>query len=123
MSDIKEFAVDSRDFFGKSMQYAQEFLNSHKKINIVGTSLNVNQATRLAETLKREGFVEFDGIKTETKVINNTRQVRLVITVHVTPNFDKLYKEKNEERKKKEAERQKKFEEKKKEAETKSKQK
>ena len=56
MSDIKEFAVDSRDFFGKSMQYAQEFLNSHKKINIVGTSLNVNQINQISRNLKKRRF-------------------------------------------------------------------
>ena len=99
MSDIKEFKVDSRDYFSKSMYYCKEFLKSNKKINIVANTLNANEATRLAETLKRFGYIEFDDIKTETKVVNDTRQVRLVITVHVTSDFDRLYKENEEERK------------------------
>ena len=121
MSDIKEFDVDSRDHFFKSMDYAKEFLKGHKKINIVGTTLNVNQATRVAETLKRDGFIEFDDIKTETRIINSTRQVRLVITVHITPDFDKLYKESEEQKKKREEERKKRDEEKRKKNEEKKK--
>ena len=119
MSDIKEFKVDSRDYFSKSMYYCKEFLKSNKKINIVANTLNANEATRVAETLKRLGYIEFDDIKTETKVVNDTRQVRLVITVHVTSDFDRLYKENEEERKKRQEEREKHDEEKKKEKETK----
>lgn len=71
--------------------------------------------TRVAETLKRLGYVEFDDIKTETVIKNNTRQVTLVITVHNTPDFDRLYKEHEDEVKKRNEERQKKAEAKKEE--------
>jgi len=112
MSDIEEFKVDSRDFFPKAMFQAKQSLRAHKKLKIIGASLNSNQAARLAETLKRLGYIEFDDIKTETKIINDTRHVRLIITVHITDNFEKLYKENEEERKKKEEERKKREEEK-----------
>ena len=115
MSDIKEFPVDSRDFFTKSMYLCKEFLNTNKKINIVAPTNSASQATRLAETLRRLGYVQFDDIQTQTLIREGRRQTRIVITVHNTPDFDKLYKESLEERKKKEEERKKKEEEKKKE--------
>ena len=128
MSDIEEFKVDSRDFFPKTMFQAKESLRAHKKLKIVGTTLNANQATRLAETLKRLGYIdwcntssmfnfgyiEFDDVQTQTTIVNDSRQVKLVITVHITSDFERLYQENLEERKKKEEERKKREEEKKK---------
>ena len=115
MNDIKEFPVDSRVFFGNLMYLCKEFLNTNKKINIVATTNSASQASRLAETLRRLGYVSLDDIQTQTLVRDGRRQTRIVITVHNTPEFDKLYKESLEERKKKEEERKKKAEEKKKE--------
>ena len=115
MSDIKEFPVDSRDFFSKSMYLAKEFLNTNQKIKIVANSRSANEGIRLAETLRRLGYVSIDDIQTQTLVRDGRRQTRIVITVHNTPDFDKLYKESLEERKKKEEERKKKQEERKKE--------
>ena len=100
MSDLKEFQVDSRNFFPKTLQQGKEFLNGNKKGKIVANTLSANQATGVAETLKRLGYIEFDDIKTVTNVVDNTRQVQLIITVHATPDFDKLFKESEEERKK-----------------------
>ena len=107
MSDIKEFPVDSRDFFSKSIYLAKEFLNTNKKIKIVGISNSASVATRLAETLRKFGYVEFDDIQTETLIREGRRQTRIVITVHNSPNFDKLYKESIEENKKRKEERKK----------------
>ena len=115
MSDIKEFPVDSREYFSSSMYLCKEFLNTNKKINIVATTSSAGQASRLAETLRRLGYVSIDDIQTQTLVRDGRRQTRIVITVNNTPDFDKLYKESLEERKKKEEERKKKEEEKKKE--------
>ena len=119
MSDIKEFIVDSRDYFSKSMNLTKEFLNTNKKIKIVANTRSASQAAHVAEALRRLGYVEFDDVQTQTLVTDGRRQTKLVITVHNTPNFDKLYKESLEERKKKEEERKKKDEEGKKEKETK----
>ena len=112
MTDIKEFPVDSRNFFPKNMYLAKEFLNTNKKIKIVANTRSASQAVRLAETLKRLGYVNFDDIQTETLVREGGRQTRIAITVHNTPDFDKLYKESLEERKKREEERKKKDEKK-----------
>ena len=109
MSDLKEFHVDSRNFFPKTLQQVKEFLNGNKKGKIVANTPSANQATGVAETLKRLGFIEFDDIKTVTNVVNNTRQVQLIITVHTTPDFDKLFKESEDERKKKRRRKEKKI--------------
>ena len=114
MSDIKELQVDSREFFSKSMYQFKDCLKANKKIKIVANTLNTNQAARLAETLRRLGYIEFDDIQTETVIRNDSRQVRLIITVHVTSDFDKLYQEHEAERKEKIEERKKAEEEKKK---------
>ena len=114
MSDIKEFQVDSREYFNRSMYLCKEFLNTNKKINLVANTNSASQASRVAETLKRLGYVTIDDIQTQTLVRDGRRQTRIVITLQNTPNFDKLYKESLEERKKREEERKKKEEEKKK---------
>ena len=119
MSDVKEFKVDSRDNFRRTMFLVKVFLNNNKKGKIVGTTKNAVQATCVAENLKRLGYIEFDDIQTETLINDGRRQTRLVITVHNTPNFDKLFKESEEERKKREEERKKREEERKKGAEDK----
>ncbi len=100
MTDIKEFIVDSRDYFSKSMNLIKEFLNTNKKIKIVGYTQSASQAAHIAEALRRLGYVEFDDIQTETNIRDGRRQTRLLVTVHNSPNFDKLYKESLEERKK-----------------------
>ena len=107
MSDIKEFPVDSRDFFSKSMYLAKEFLNTNRKIKIVANSISANEGTRLAETLRRLGYIELDDIQTETLIRDGRRQTRIAITVHTSSNFDKLYKESLEESKKRKEERKK----------------
>ena len=114
-SDIKENKMEPYDYFSTSMKNVKEYLKANKKIKIVANTNSADQASRVAETLKRLGYVEFDDIKTETVIKNNTRQVTLVITVHNTPDFDRLYKEHEDEVKKRNEERQKKAETKKEE--------
>ena len=107
MSDIKEFSLNPREFFPKSMSFVIESLKNNKKIKLVGNSNNSNQIARVAETLKREGYIEYDDIKTQTQIDDNSRQVKLAITMHVTSNFDELSKKYEEETKKKLEERKK----------------
>ena len=114
MSDIKEFTIDSRDYFAKNMEQIKEFLKAHKKIKLVSKRDQTNQASGIAETLRRYGYVEFDDIQTTTFLKNNHREPSLVITMHITADFDKLYQEHLEERKKKQEERKKESDEKKK---------
>ena len=78
----------------------------NNKIKIVANTRSASQAVRLAETLKRLGYVTFDDIQTET-LVREGRQTRIAITVHKTADFDKLYKESLEKRKQREEERKK----------------
>ena len=98
--DIKEFSVDSRDFFSKSLYLVKEMLNTNKKLKIVANTISATYTSKLAENLRRLGYIEYDNIQTETFIRDNRRQTRLVFTVHVTKDFDKLYKESLEEKKK-----------------------
>ena len=105
--DIKEFSVDSRNFFSKSLYLVKEFLRANKKLKIVGNTNSASNASKLAENLRRLGLVDYDDIQTETSIRDGRRQTRLVFTVHVTKDFDKLYKESLEEKKKRDEEREK----------------
>ena len=89
------------------MYYVKEFLLPSDRINIVAGTKSSTVATRAAETLVRLGYVTFDNIQTLTEVKNDRRNIRLIITLKKTKDFDKLYKENEEEKKKKQAEREK----------------
>ena len=104
MSDIKEFIVDPFDYPNKVIYLVKEFLKSNKRIRIVGNTKSAPNATRAAETLKRLGYIEYENVQTETSIENGRRKTRIIITVHNTPDFDKLYQENEEARKKREEE-------------------
>ena len=112
MTDIKEFVVDPRDSPQKVIYLVKEFLKANKKIKVVAYTNCAPCATRVTETLKRFGYIEYDDVQTETLVDDGRRKTRIVITIHNSPNFDKLYQE-NEEAKKTKEEERKKAEEKK----------
>ena len=106
-SEIKEYKVEEFDNAKKVMYYVKEILLSTEKINIVSGTKSSAVATRAAETLVRLGYVTFDNVQTLTEVRNDRRNIRLIITLKKTSNFQKLYKENEEEKKKKQAEREK----------------
>ena len=106
-SEIKEYKVEEFDNTKKVMYYVKEFLLPSDRINIVAGTKSSPVATRAAETLVRLGYVTFDNIQTLTEVKNDRRNIRLIITLKKTKDFDKLYKENEEEKKKKQAEREK----------------
>ena len=106
-SDIKEYKVEQYDNTKRVMYLVKEILKSTDKINIISNTKSSAVGTRAAETLARFGYVTFDNIQTLTEVKNNIRVIRLIITLKKTENFDKLYKDNEEERKKRQAEREK----------------
>ena len=105
-SDIKEYKVEEYDNTKKVMYFVKEILKSNDRINMIAGTNSSPVATRAAETLVRFGYVTFDNIRTLTEIKNNRRTIRLIITLKKTGNFDKLYKENEEQRKKKQAERE-----------------
>ena len=105
-SDIKEYKVEEYDNTKKVMYFVKEILKSNDRINMIAGTKSSPVATRAAETLVRFGYVTFDNIRTLTEIKNDRRTIRLIITLKKTGNFDKLYKENEEQRKKKQAERE-----------------
>ena len=106
-SEVKEYKVDEFDNAKKVMYYVKEILIKSDKINIISGTKSSAVATRAAETLVRFGYVTFENIQTLTDVKNDRRSIRIINTLKKTDNFDKLYKENEEKRKKKQAEREK----------------
>ena len=105
-SDIKEYKVEEYDNTKKVMYFVKEILKSNDRINMIAGTKSSPVATRAAETLVRFGYVTFDNIRTLTEIKNDRRTIRLIITLKKTGNFDKLYKENEEQRKKKQEERE-----------------
>ncbi len=101
MSELKEFKVDPHDSFPRTMDIVKEFLKANKKLNLVASTSAANNAARVAQSLKRLGYVEYGDIQTKTVVNDGKRETKLVITLNITPDFDKLYKEYEEEKEKK----------------------
>ena len=106
-SEIKEYKVDQFDNTKKVMYLVKELLISSDRINIVAGTTSSHVGTRAAETLVRLGYVTFENIQTLTEVRNDRRNIKLIITLKKTGDFDRLYKENEEVRKKKQAEKSK----------------
>ena len=108
MSEIKDLRVTQYDNPKKTMYFAKELLLTRDKINITGTTNSATIVARTAEGLVRFGYVTYENVKTETIIENNEKRIiRFIVTIKKTNNFDKLYKENEENRKKKEEERKK----------------
>ena len=105
MSDIKDLRVAQYDNAPKIMDLAKEMLLSSEKINISSITNSASIGARAAENLVRFGYVTYENIKTETIIENNRKRIRFVITIKKTPQFEKLYKENEEIRKKREEDR------------------
>lgn len=105
MQDIKELRVAQYDSNKKAMYFAKELLRNSEKINIISGTNSAGVAAIAAETLFRLGYITYENIRTETVVDHDRRRIRYVIAIKKTSNFEKLYQENEENRKKKEAER------------------
>ena len=99
-SEINEFKVEQYDNTKKVMYHVKEILKSNEKINITAFTKSSPIATRAAESLVRLGYATFENIQTLTEVKNDRRSIKLVITLKKAADFDKLYKENEEKRKK-----------------------
>ena len=106
-SEIKELRVAQYENAKKIMYLAKELLLSSNKIKIIGTTNSADIAARAAENLVRLGYVKYENTQTETIIEHNRKITRLIITIIKTNEFDKLYKENEENKKKKEEERKK----------------
>ncbi len=107
MSEIHEVRVEEYDQAKRIMYLAKEFLCNNERVNIVAGTMTSPVASRAAENLVRFGYVTIENIQTLTEVRNDRRNIKLIITLHKTNDFKKIYDQNKEEMKKKEEERKK----------------
>ena len=102
--NVKELRVTSFDSLKKVMFLAKQLLVPSETLNIISGTNSAGTASGAAETLRRLGYISYDDIHTETIIEKGSRRTRFIITVRKTKNFDTLYKEHEENKKKLEEE-------------------
>ena len=86
------------------MYVVKQVLLSNKKVDIKARPSAAAQVVRVAEALKRLGYITYLKYQTTTQINDGKLQRFIIVSVQKTENFDKLYKEREEERAKKLAE-------------------
>ena len=105
MEEIPELKVEEYYHARKVMHLAKELLLKNEKLNLVSGTITSPIASRASESLVRFGYVTIENIQTLTEV-KNDRNIKLIITLKKTSDFQKIYDENKEEIKKKEQERE-----------------
>ena len=108
MEQIHEIRVEEYDRANRVMNLVKEFLLKNEKVNIVAGTNSSPAASKAAESLVRYGYVTIENIQTLTEVNNNRRNIKLIISLKKTNDFQKIYDQNKEDIKKKEEERAKK---------------
>ena len=103
----KEYRVSGQENPGRAMFHIKEMLQSNDKMDITSGTRSSEIAVRAATTLERLGYITIENIQTLTNIEEGKRINKLIISVKKTANFDKLFKEHEEERKQREEQRQK----------------
>ena len=101
---IKEIRVIGTQDAKQVMYLTKEFLLNNNIVDIASGTQGAPVATRAADTLVRLNYVSYESVRTETTVINDRRRTRLVIRLRKGKDFQKLYSENEEERKKRDEE-------------------
>lgn len=89
------------------MFVAKQVLKFKEQIDIKARPMAAAQVVRVAEALKRLGYITYVKYQTTTTIKEDRLQRFIIITVKKTANFDKLFKESEEARAKKIEERNK----------------
>jgi hypothetical protein len=95
----KELRVNPNENSKRVMYLIKEFLLNNDTIDVTSGTAGSPVSVRAAESLVRLGYVEYDGIKTDTTLSNNRRRTKLIIKLKKTHNFKALYDENEEIRK------------------------
>jgi hypothetical protein len=82
------------------MYILKQALKSRDKVDIKARPLGAVQVVRVAEALKRLGYITYEKYFTNTVVTDGRLQRFITVTVKKTENFQKLYDAREEERKK-----------------------
>ena len=105
-SEMKELRVGREDTTKRIMYLAKVFLLNNESIKVVSGTNSAEVAARSCEALVRLNYVSYVDIRTETSIFNEKRKTSFVVQIKKTNQFDKLYAENEENRKKKESERE-----------------
>ena len=82
------------------MYVVKQALKSKEQVDIRARPLGAAQVVRVAEALKRLGYITYVKYMTTTTVTDGRLQRYIVVTVKKTKDFQKLYDEREAERKK-----------------------
>ena len=82
------------------MYIVKQSLKARETVDIRARPLGAAQVVRVAEALKRLGYITYQKYYTITQVNEGRLQRYIVVTVKKTKDFDKLYAQREEERKK-----------------------
>ena len=82
------------------MYIVKQALQSRTTVDIRARPLGAAQVVRVAEALKRLGYITYQKYYTTTVLQDGKLQRYIVVTVKKTDNFQKLYEEREAERKK-----------------------
>ena len=83
------------------MYVVKQVLKTKEQIDIRARPLAAAQVVRVAEALKRLGYITYVKYQTTTIIHEGKLQRFIVVTVKKTANFDTLFKEREDERAKK----------------------
>ena len=80
------------------MYVVKQVLKTRNNVDIRARPLGAAQVVRVAEALKRLGYITYEKYYTTTIVADGRLQRYIVVTVKKTPNFQKLFDEREAER-------------------------
>jgi len=104
MSDLY---VKHDDQHKRVLFLVKELLKERNDINVISGYLGASTVSRVCSTLVNLNYASYSGIQTRTEVNNGKRRTSLIVKIAKTKDFDKLYADNLEKRKKYQEEREK----------------
>ena len=96
----KELRITKSETAKRAMYLIKVFLLNNDYVDINTGPIESPVAVRASESLVRLGYCIFEKVKTDTTLLNNRRRTKLIIRLRKTENFQALYDENEEIRKK-----------------------
>jgi hypothetical protein len=99
-NERKELRITRSETAKRAMYLIKVFLLNNDYVDINTGPIESPVAVRASESLVRLGYCVFEKVKTDTTLLNNRRRTKLIIRLRKTENFQALYDENEEIRKK-----------------------
>ena len=96
----KEIRITENETSKRAVYLIKEYLLKNDYVDVVSGPAGSSLSVRAAESLVRLGYATYEKVKTDTTLFNGVRKTKLIIRLRRTNNFQALYDE-NEEIKKK----------------------